>query len=113
MKAGFVLPVKSRTVHELCEMVCTQGGRAWSLIMDCNHSTAHRLNSFIENETKASKILNTIILGFNPLSSQLGFGGAQPSSWLAFILAALFSFLQSARKVIKDNLRLRGPRETI
>lgn len=77
MKAGFVLPVKSRTAHELCEMVCTQGGRAWSLVMDCNHSTAHRLNSFIENETKASKILNTIILGFNPLSARIRRGTAQ------------------------------------
>lgn len=112
MKTGFVLSVKSRTAHELGEMVCAQEGWAWSLVMNCSQSTAHRLNSFIENETKASKILNTIILGFNPLS-QLRFCGAQPSSWLALVLAALFSFANSARKVIKDNLRLQGSRATI
>lgn len=47
-------------------------------------------------------------LGFNPLQPQIFC-----SSWLAFILPELFSFLQSARKVIKNNLQLQGSRVTI
>lgn len=95
-------------------MVCAQEGWAWSLVMNCKAQHTDLIVSLKmgQRRTKASKILNTIILGFNPLS-QLRFCRAQPSSWLALVLAALFSFANSARKVIKDNLRLQGSRATI